>query len=135
MRWTLIAAGLLGVTGVAIGAFAAHGLEGWLEKQSVDPEAIHKRLQQCEVAVRYHLLHALALLAVGLGGGVRERLVRLASWFWLLGIMLFSGGLYSLVFLGAVGHWAIVPSGGFSFILGWSLIVLMGFHARQASDP
>ncbi|MBI4605650.1 MAG: DUF423 domain-containing protein [Planctomycetes bacterium] len=48
---------LLALAGVAAGAFGAHGLRGRLE-----PEA----LQVFEVAVRYQMYHALALVLVGL---------------------------------------------------------------------
>ena len=125
-RWALLAAGVLGVTGVAMGAFAAHGLEGWLERQSIDPLAVEKRIEQCEVAVRYHLLHALAVLSVGLSGWCRASLSRMALLLWSLGIVFFSGGLYSMVFFDAMGHWAIVPSGGLCLILGWASIALLG---------
>jgi uncharacterized membrane protein YgdD (TMEM256/DUF423 family) len=132
MRWTLIAAGLLGVVGVATGAFAAHGLEGWLQRQLVESEELQKRIQQCDVAVRYHLLHALALLALGVGATFQGRLMHAAGLFWVLGVCLFSGGLYSMVFLGAMGHWAIVPSGGLCFILGWTMILIQGLLKRNA---
>ncbi|MCA9181705.1 MAG: DUF423 domain-containing protein [Planctomycetales bacterium] len=120
MRWIVLLAGLLGAVGVAIGAHAAHGLEAMLLQQGVVGEQVAKRLSQCEVASRYHMLHCLALLSLGLvaeGLGTKRRTA--AASFFLLGIILFSGGLYSMVYLGQMGHWAIVPSGGLCFILGW----------------
>ncbi len=120
MRWTVLLAGVLGAIGVAIGAHAAHGLEAMLLEQGVAPEAITKRLEQCDVAVRYHMLHALVLLILGLlAPAVMAKRRTLAVGLFLLGIALFSGGLYSMVYLGQMGHWAIVPSGGLCFILGW----------------
>ncbi|MCC7335311.1 MAG: DUF423 domain-containing protein [Pirellulaceae bacterium] len=120
MRWIVLIAGLLGAVGVAIGAHAAHGLEAMLLQQGVVGEQVAQRLSQCDVASRYHMLHCLALLSLGLladGLGTKRRAC--AASFFLLGIMLFSGGLYSMVYLGQMGHWAIVPSGGLCFILGW----------------
>lgn len=120
MRWIVLLAGLLGAVGVAIGAHAAHGLEAMLLEQGVVPEQVAKRLSQCDVAVRYHMTHCLALLTLGLIAdrlGTKRRNV--AASFFLLGIVLFSGGLYSMVYLGQMGHWAIVPLGGLCFILGW----------------
>lgn len=134
-RWTLIAAGGLGVTGVAIGAFAAHGLENWLSKQNIAPEAIATRLQQCDVAVRYQLLHALAVLAVGLSNMRHERPAKMAVLFWLLGILLFSGGLYSMTFTAVIGHWAIVPSGGLCLLLGWGAVIILGLSFGGQSRP
>lgn len=132
MRWILIVAGILGGSAVAIGAFAAHGLEGWLERQSIDPLAVEKRLEQCEVSVRYHLLHALAILSVGLSALSHLLLARVAVIFWTLGIVFFSGGLYSMVFLDAMGHWAIVPSGGLCFLIGWMTVVVFGLLPNKS---
>lgn len=120
MRWMVLIAGLLGAAGVTVGAYAAHGLEASLLDQGIAPEEVFQRLEQCDVAVHYHMLHTLALLSLGLlAGGVSPRRCVAAAAFFLLGIGLFSGGLYSMVFLGEMGHWAIVPSGGLCFILGW----------------
>jgi uncharacterized membrane protein YgdD (TMEM256/DUF423 family) len=130
MSRSIVLAGLLGVVGVIIGAYAAHGLEGFLLKQELEADVIAKRLSQCDVAVRYHMLHTLAILALGLSG-VKNKSASIAVLFWLLGICLFSGGLYSMVFLGKMGHWAIVPSGGLCFIIGWTAVVIMGFSHKS----
>ena len=119
-RWIVLTAGVLGILGVAIGAYAAHGLEALLGKQGLEAAEILKRLDQCEVAVRYHMLHTLALLAIGLSPAIQgRRRTNAAALLMLLGIALFSGGLYSMVFLGEIGHWAIVPSGGLCLLMGW----------------
>lgn len=131
MRWIVLIAGLLGTVGVAIGAHAAHGLETMLLEQGVVAEQVVKRLSQCEVAVRYHMLHSLALLSLGLmadGLGAKRRVC--AASFFLLGIVLFSGGLYSMVYLGQMGHWAIVPLGGLCFILGWLFTASLAWMPR-----
>ncbi len=132
VRWTIAVAGVLGALGVGIGAFAAHGLEKMLAAQSLDPGEIARRLDQCDVAVRYHMLHALALLSLGgwsgrQGGRFRDAAVGL----FVLGIALFSGGLYSMVFWGRMGHWMIVPAGGMCFILGWLALVAAACGARD----
>lgn len=127
MSKSVILAGVLGIIGVMIGAYAAHGLETVLQKQGLNANDIAKRLEQCDVAVRYHMTHTLAILALGLYSTANPgRIGRVVTIFWLLGILLFSGGLYSMVFLGMMGHWAIVPSGGLCFILGWSALVVVG---------
>lgn len=133
MSKSLIIAGVLGVAGVVIGSYAAHGLEAFLQKQELQADVIAKRLSQCDVAVRYHMMHTLAILAVGLSG-LRNRLVFSAVAFWLLGIALFSGGLYSMVFLGKTSHWAIVPSGGGCFIIGWALVIVIGLTAKSKNS-
>ena len=130
-RWIVFVAGVLGILGVTIGAYAAHGLEKGLIEQGIAAEDIAKRLSQCDVAVRYHMLHTLALLAMGLSpSAVGKRRTSLAACFMLLGMALFSGGLYSMVFLGEMGHWAIVPSGGLCFILGWCCVTTLAFSKK-----
>ncbi|MCA9134485.1 MAG: DUF423 domain-containing protein [Planctomycetales bacterium] len=120
MRWIVFVAGMLGALGVALGAHAAHGLEASLTAQGLAAEEVAQRLEQCDVAVRYHMLHTLALLSLGLLPSPRAAGRKTAAaLLFLLGIALFSGGLYSMVYLGRQGHWAIVPSGGLCFILGW----------------
>jgi uncharacterized membrane protein YgdD (TMEM256/DUF423 family) len=56
-RTWIIVGSILGGLGVAAGAFGAHGLQGKLS-----PAA----LLTYEVAVRYQLFHALALVLVGM---------------------------------------------------------------------
>lgn len=112
-------ASLLGAAGVAVGAYAAHGLEKSLVEQSIAPEEIADRMRQCDVAVRYHMLHVIVLLVVGLGRLRSTRLTAISALFFLLGMLLFCGGLYSMVFTGIMGHWAIVPAGGLCFLIGW----------------
>ncbi|MEJ1974160.1 MAG: DUF423 domain-containing protein [Lacunisphaera sp.] len=54
----LIAAGLLGFSGVALGAFGAHGLKATLETTG--------GLENWKTGVFYQLVHAVALLALSL---------------------------------------------------------------------
>ncbi|GAB5403715.1 MAG: DUF423 domain-containing protein [Aureliella sp.] len=117
-------AALLGAAGVAIGAYAAHGLEKSLVEQTIGPEEIADRLRQCDVAVRYHMLHVVVLLIVGLGTLRATKILAVSALFFLLGMLLFCGGLYSMVFTGVMGHWAIVPAGGMCFLVGWIMLAL-----------
>ena len=111
--------------GVMIGAYAAHGLENDLTAGGLPTEDIAKRLDQCDIAVRYHMLHTLALLLLGVSAVGCHKKRQAAAAFFLLGLALFSGGLYSMVFLGVMGHWAIVPSGGLCFMIGWLCVTSM----------
>ena len=120
-------AALFGGTGVALGAFAAHGLRGRLT-----PE----RLATFETGARYQLLHALALLAVA---ALLARLdarapaapwLARAAWSWCAGIVLFSGSLYLLALTGVRWLGAITPLGGVGFIAGWGLLLLAAARLR-----
>jgi uncharacterized membrane protein YgdD (TMEM256/DUF423 family) len=123
LKGAMLAAGLFGALGVALGAYSAHGLENFLLKQNLEVAVVAKKLEQCDIAVRYHLLHAVALLALG-SFRCRGRLLNSAAIFWTLGICLFCGGLYSMVFLNRMGHPAIIPLGGVCFLIGWLFIAM-----------
>jgi|694.fasta_scaffold00607_22 uncharacterized membrane protein YgdD (TMEM256/DUF423 family) len=130
----IVATGILGMLGVMIGAYGAHGLEGMLQRSGNDLDWVNKRLDQCETAVRYHLLHTVALLALSLSPLGGYWWSKWTASFWLLGILLFCGGLYSIVFFDKLGHWAIVPLGGLSLIVGWLGLILLGLTgSKQAS--
>lgn len=127
---------LLAGLAVAMGAFAAHGLEKPLAKMYPESEtrviggltvpASYKYLQDFKTAAEYQLIHALALLAVGLlmrQVGSRRALT-VAGWSFLLGIVLFSGSLYVLVLSGVRAWGAVTPLGGVLFLVGWGSFAL-----------
>ena len=96
---------------VALGAFAAHGLRG-----RVAPEL----LQTFETGTRYHMYHALGLLAAAWAatrwpGGATTA----AGWLFVAGTVLFAGSLYLLVLTGQRWLGAVTPLGGAAFIAGW----------------
>lgn len=96
---------------VALGAFAAHGL-----KARLTPEL----LAIFEVAVRYQMYHALALLGAAWAyGRWPGTLVTAAGWLFVAGTLLFSGSLYLLALTGTRWLGAITPLGGLAFLAGW----------------
>ena len=122
-RWILLVAAISGFIGVSIGAFGAHGLPDQLKKAGFDDSKIAKKHEQCEIGVRYQLVHAVAILAIGLSAVSQDRrLLRAACGMFLAGTVLFSGGLYSLAFADLLGHWSIVPAGGLMFLIGWGFL-------------
>lgn len=94
----------LAALAVALGAFGAHGLA-----DSVTPE----RLASWRTAATYHLVHAVALVALA------GRAPAPALWLLTAGIALFSGALYLLVLLDRPVLGAVAPLGGLCFIAGW----------------
>jgi uncharacterized membrane protein YgdD (TMEM256/DUF423 family) len=103
-----------GALGVAAGAFGAHTL-----KMRLSPDM----LAVFETGVRYHLIHALALLAVAWAGTRwKSWAVVAAGWLFVAGIVLFSGSLYALSLSGVRALGAITPLGGVAFIVGWLLL-------------
>ncbi len=113
---TLVAAGIMGLLAVALGAFGAHALKSTL--------VTNNRLDVYELAVQYQFYHTLALLGIGLLMLNREsRLLRAASVFMILGIFLFSGSLYILALTNNSTLGMITPVGGVCFIAGWACLV------------
>lgn len=108
MRFALSAAALSGFLAVAIGAFAAHGIE--------DPRAI----DLLDTGARYQMYHALAVFAAAVLA--RQRLGSIAAWFFLGGAVLFSGSLYALAFGAPAWLGAVTPLGGLGFLAGWALL-------------
>lgn len=106
----------LALLGVVTGAFAAHGLEGRLSADDLDT---------WQTAARYHLIHALGLLAVAYAAQRwGSALTTAAGWLFVAGVLLFSGSLYALATTGVRALGAITPLGGLCFILGWALLVV-----------
>lgn len=108
MNWFRIGAATCFLA-VALGAFGAHALKATLETN--DSRAIWN------TAVLYHFLHALALIVLSL-----HQTNRLACYFFLAGILLFSGSLYILAATHVSWWGGITPLGGLCFLIGWVLL-------------
>lgn len=120
-RHVQIGAGILGVTGIALGAFGAHGLREFLLQ--------HGTTNAWETAARYHLLHAIALLAIGVGlrqSNTANPWLTWAARGWIWGTVLFAGSLYALALGGPRWLGPITPLGGVCLLLGWLAVVIAG---------
>jgi uncharacterized membrane protein YgdD (TMEM256/DUF423 family) len=104
---------------VAAGAFGAHALKARLEP---DLLAIF------ETGARYHMYHALGLVAVAFVTGQRAGATA-AGWAMLAGIVLFSGTLYLLALTGVRWLGAITPIGGLCFLAGWAILAWSCFRS------
>lgn len=113
---------LAGFLGVALGAFGAHGL-----RSRLSPEM----LAVFETGVRYQMYHVLALLitAAAIGRLGDARLLVVAGWFFVAGIILFSGSLYALAWTRVTMWGAVTPIGGLAFLIGWACLAI--FAALQ----
>ncbi len=119
----LIASGIYGFMAVAIGAFAAHGLQA---------SAGERTLSAIETGADYALVHAIVLLALGILGTSGGKLTTAAGIAFALGIALFSGSLFVYAFTGMTGHLWVTPIGGVGLLLGWALIFTTGIKAALA---
>lgn len=113
-RLFFVLGALLAGIGVAAGAFGAHGLR---DRLSAEMLAIF------ETGVRYHLIHALALLITAWASTRwAEGLTTGAGWLFVVGIVVFSGSLYLLSLTETRWLGAITPIGGVAFLVGWALL-------------
>ena len=116
----MISAAIAGFSGVALGAFGAHGLKSVLSANM---------LAVWHTAVQYHLVHSVALLVLAEAlmtlppGAVTTWLQRSAK-LMLAGLLLFSGSLYLMALTGIRPLGIITPIGGVSWLIGWGLILL-----------
>jgi len=120
----LLAAALAGLTGVLLGAFGAHGLRDILSPAML---SVYK------TGVDYQMWHALALMGVAvlMRHYSEVKLLRYAAWFFLSGIVIFSGSLYLLACLNMTGLGMITPLGGVSLIAGWAMLALFALKHKE----
>jgi uncharacterized membrane protein YgdD (TMEM256/DUF423 family) len=113
-----------GLVGVALGAFAAHGL-----KARLAPEL----LAVFETGVRYQMYHAFALFAAAWGfTRWQSQIFGLAGGLFVAGIVIFSGSLYLLAFTGERWLGAVTPLGGLAFLAGWLCLAWGAAHKLRA---
>jgi uncharacterized membrane protein YgdD (TMEM256/DUF423 family) len=118
----LIAAGLLGFSGVALGAFGAHGLKATLEATG--------QLKNWEKAGFYQLVHAVALLALA---GRSTAAASKIGWCWVGGVACFSGSLYWMALGGPMKLlWPLTPLGGLALLTGWAWLAWSAFRQNDA---
>jgi len=99
---------------VALGAFGTHSLRDRLSPNSI---------QIWQTGVQYHLIHAVALVLVGIIAGQNDsRAIRASGWLLTIGILVFSGSLYALAVTGIRILGAITPIGGICFLTGWGIL-------------
>jgi len=127
MRIWLFIGGLNGALAVALGAIGAHAL---------GPATSDATRAMFETAVRYHLIHSLALIAVAallpqLPRPNGRRAVHAAGVAFTVGIVLFCGGLYALSGLNIAVGARLAPFGGSLLILGWLLLALAALMSRS----
>lgn len=122
----LLAAGVLGLTGVALGAMGAHALKATLMERGM--------MQSWETAARYHIFHAVALL--GLAAWARASAAesgRSLVWIarcWTLGVVLFSASIYWLALGGPRWLGPVTPLGGIALMAGWLMVIVAAFAKR-----
>ena len=116
----LITGSVLGILGIILGAFAAHGLE-----KLVDTDAINT----FETGVRYQMNHAFFLLILGGTSFVSLKTKKVVFYLVLIGLLFFSGSIYGLATNTLSGFdfkaiAMITPIGGLLLILAWVFMLI-----------
>jgi uncharacterized membrane protein YgdD (TMEM256/DUF423 family) len=114
-KFFLLSGSVLGLLGVAIGAFGAHALKAVLEAAG--------RADTFETGVRYMFYHAIALVLVGiLSKEFPGNTINWSGNAFILGTLIFSGSLFLICFTGINVFGAVAPIGGTFLIIGWTLL-------------
>lgn len=115
-RFFFTVAASLGAIAVMLGAFGAHALK---TKLGVDQLATY------ETGVRYQMYHVFALIsAASLLARAPSAAASASGWFFLAGIVLFSGSLYLLALKSWTWLGPVTPLGGLCFIIGWIILAV-----------
>lgn len=117
MNKNLSITAFLGLTAVILGAFATHSL-----KENLTSEAMNS----LQTGIRYQMYHAIVLLFVNGFSEFTKKFKNSVSLIFFLGILLFSGSIYTIYLLGVSAKhiWFVTPLGGLFLIAGWLLIFI-----------
>ena len=119
--WLILGA-INGAIAVLAGAYGAHIIGG---------DQLNPTLITMQKAVRYQMYHAFALVIVAiLSNYIEQKMLNISGWLFLLGIILFSGSLYIIVFTGWQPIEFLAPFGGFAFTFGWLGLVYVGIKNK-----
>ena len=119
--WLILGA-LSAAIAVSTGAFGAHMLDG------VVSDSTYITFTK---AVRYQMYHSFALIFVSLfSSQPNENAVHLSGWWFVVGILAFSGSLYLIVFTGLEWIGWIAPIGGFAFVFRWIFLAYSGVQKK-----
>ena len=117
--WLILGASLAAI-GVSAGAAGAHLLRNIISEV---------RFITFNKAVRYQMYHSFALIFIAIFSSQNPgKVLNIAGWFFLSGILLFSGSLYLIVLTGVQGFEILSPIGGTAFVLGW---ITLAYSASQ----
>lgn len=117
MKKNLVLTALLGILGIALGAFGSHVLA-----DKLSPDAF----KSFDTGVQYQLYHTLVLLFVNTYSGFSLTTKKNISLLFFLGIFFFSGSIY-LISIGGIAAktiWFVTPLGGLLFITGWIYMLI-----------
>ncbi|MBD2462044.1 DUF423 domain-containing protein [Oscillatoria sp. FACHB-1407] len=117
-------AAVLGGLSVAAGAFGSHALRERLSDRAAEI---------FEIATRYQMYHALALLLVGIllsRAETAQALLTGSGYAFIAGILIFSGSLYAISLSQIKVLGAIAPVGGLALMIGWGCLAIAALNFK-----
>lgn len=122
LKLFLILGSINAALSVALGAFGAHGLEGKVSE---------RLLEVWKTGVSYQMFHSIGIIVVAFAIDKWQGLPMLdwAGWAMFIGIVLFSGSLYTMTLTGITKLGMITPFGGLAFIVGWIFLIISVYRA------
>ncbi len=111
-RFLLGSAALALLLATLLGAYGTHGLRDSLSAAAWDSYA---------TAVQYQFYHGLGLIGTTLVAQryPASKLIAMAGWLLLTGVILFCGSIYATTFGAPASVGSVAPIGGLAFMLGW----------------
>ena len=123
----LFSGALLMALATVIGAIGTHRLKVVLSNDNYGV---------LQTAVLYQFLHALGLMCIGILLQRRvDRVLGVAAYLLLAGVLLFSGSLYALLCGAPRGFGMLTPFGGLCLIVGWCLAATALLRTRETPVP
>ena len=126
-RKSFILGSILGLTGIVLGAFAAHGLEAKIPAEAIDT---------FETGVKYQIYSAFFLLFLGLSPLKSVTPKNICFYLTVIGVLLFSGSIYLLATnsLTAFDFRSIAlatPLGGTLLIAAWAILLIQFIKLKK----
>ncbi|MFL5754355.1 MAG: DUF423 domain-containing protein [Bacteroidia bacterium] len=136
-NYYLTITGILGASGVALGALGAHFLKNKMQSGLITTD----QLSGFETGTKYQLFHALALLAIYFYNKDKNlKWLNRASVLFITGTLLFSGSLYLLTTRNLTGMEGllylgpITPLGGIALIAGWCCLIILAIQSKKTAN-
>jgi uncharacterized membrane protein YgdD (TMEM256/DUF423 family) len=128
-RLAWMASAVFGFLAVALGAFGAHGLKAKMLPLADGAQ----RLEWWATGAHYQAIHALALgLVAVLAARAQGPAPKVAVVAFSIGIVLFSGSLYTMTLTGIRALGAVTPFGGVAMLVGWGAMFVAALGVRPS---
>ena len=118
---------IFGFISVSFGAYAEHGLKGTISTE---------HFEMLMTALRYNQTYAIVISAIGLIILNRGRLadsiiLKISGYFFILGTLLFSFGIYTSILFDTPQLLRLAPLGGTILMLGWIALATVGVLRKK----